>query len=196
MTEQKKLKHEAVGQINYVWNLALFARQFETEVDAPPKVIAGKLASIEQAKHGFFIRRSRTAKLETMDEGETYNFDIRMKQTNRSVTYTSVKATGRIIYSQGYGKTIVRGDIRLGWFYSGSLLIALIWMTYITFGHFSQTPSGFGFNYFYILFFLYLGYFVWSIKTDYDGLTAQIQYKINGAQQSSALNDYYESTKE
>ena len=197
MTEQKKLKHKAIGQIDYVWNLALFARQFDVEVDAPPKGIAIKLASIEQARHGFFIRRSRTAKLETVDDGETYNFDIRMRQTNRSITYTSVKATGRIIYSQGYDKTIIRGDIRLGWFYSGSLLIALLWSIYLTFGIFFQTTTRFASDFlFFVLFFLYLGYVIWSIKTDYDELTAQIQYKINSAQQSNALNDYYESKTE
>ena len=40
MTKQKKPKHETIGQIRYYWDTALFVRQFEMEVDAPPEMVA------------------------------------------------------------------------------------------------------------------------------------------------------------
>ena len=73
MTADKKLKHNPIGQIRYYWNLALFARRFEVEVDAPPEVVAEHIQTIAQAQLGNY---PSTIVVDSANDGSNYDFSI------------------------------------------------------------------------------------------------------------------------
>ena len=177
MTEDKKLKQNPIGQIRYYWNLATFARHFEVEVDAPPDKVAWRLIGIE--KRGY--RTRRIVEIVTIKERESYTFDLHVKRADRGVLYTTVKATGKVVYSQGYDKTIVRGDIRIGWIHIGLSTIPLCCYALFSLAIGIQTELiGFLILAFALLF-VVVGY-SWSIQYDYKELTHQIQETLKKAQ--------------
>lgn len=208
MTEKKKLKNDSVGQIRYAWNLLLFARQFEVEVDAPPEIVAECFTGIERKRRGRLDKYyRRTALIETVREGESYTFDLQMMQLEKGRPNTSVKATGSVIYSQEYNKTIVRGNIRLGGFYLGQLLFMLLMSSFYILAIIIDLIQGTLIWLFFspfvallmmIMFFPYLK----KILYDYDELTYHIQDKINDAQRlaiekaSNQTDLYFTASKE
>jgi len=208
MTEKKKLKNDSVGQIRYAWNLLLFARQFEVEVDAPPEIVAECFTGIERKRRGRLDKYyRRTALIETVREGESYTFDLQMMQLEKGRPNTSVKATGSVIYSQEYNKTIVRGNIRLGGFYLGQLLFMLLLSPFFMIMFIVSIEQDGAIGLFVLLFSsILVGFFVifysTMIRNDYGELTAQIQDKINNAQRlviknaSNQHNLYFTASKE
>ena len=179
MAQPLKRKHGTIRQIRYYWNLATFARKFEAEVDAPPEAIADLLSDIEQAPQRGIFPVSRTADIKTVADDETYEFDLRVKHTNSQVNYTSVRANGRIVYSQGYDKTIVRGDIRIGWFYGLSMVASIVSLLVGVLMSPEVLPMM-------VLFLPYIVFILWSTRRDYFTLTRLVHEKINAAQHAPA----------
>lgn len=124
MTATKnKLKNGPVGAIRHWWNLMLFARGFEFEVESPSNRVAAALQSVDIPDDPLWEDRVGEVRVEADDDAHT--FDLKVNRVQNPITYTSVRATGRIVYSAGYGTSIVRGHVRLGWAYY-VLLIAIL----------------------------------------------------------------------
>ena len=177
MTDDKKLKHETVNQIRYYWNLALFARRFEVEVDAPPEVVAEQFANMKQSPSIRGVVHGLETVVDVTDGAKSYDFSIQNSETRQPI----VNVTGRIIYSEGYNQTIVRGDIRL----SGTYLIKL-GIPY-AFAFFLMIQSSFVDVALALCIFIPMVLFSLisfaPIKRQYDILTLSIQAMLNDIQQ-------------
>lgn len=124
----QKNKNSPVGAIRYWWNLMLFARGFEFEVDAPADRVAQRLAQIEVPEGTVPSLEPRVGEMHVLPDEETqaHNFDLRVARVQMRGAVTTVQAKGRIIYSQGYQTTIVRGHIRLGAIYYAIMLFSIL----------------------------------------------------------------------
>lgn len=179
MSEKKKLKHEAVGQIRYYWNRASLSRRFDVTVDAPPQAVADQFYDVEQIAEGEWIPRRRVVDVvESPDDG-SHVFQIRVRHRLPIGIYTTIKAKGRITYSQGYEQTVVQGDIRLGWFFCMTMAmigpLIGIWMSIlIGIRGIDQPIISLGL--------LFTAFIVTLINRDYETLITQIRTAINDSQ--------------
>ncbi len=126
MRKEKTLKNNPVGTVRYWWGWALFSRQFEMDVNVPPIRIAEHLGKVRQPMQGFPMATERSVTIRVVESERIYTFDMRIKHRSRGVNYTSVKAAGRIVYSEGYATSIIRGDVRLGWVYFAAHILSFI----------------------------------------------------------------------
>ena len=204
MAKNKKLKHETIGQIRYYWNLLLFARQFEVEVDAPPEVVAEQFRDVEVREGDIILYSSDALVIEAL---KSYMFTLKViRGTDRSYA-PRIKATGKILYSVGYEKTIIRGNIQLaGKYILGKIAIILFFIVSLEF----MIPGMYVITV--IIAIIYVLLQIPQTRYDYIELRNQLQQQINKAiyyapkntgSQSAQLpiealssNDYYESAQE
>ncbi len=133
-----KKKNQITSTITYGWNMFLFARTFRAEIDALPEQVAATLDDLHQ-DYDEDDWRSQTANVQRIDD-DLYTFDLRIYQHLGPLKETSVKATGRVLYSKGYEKTVIQGDLRLGWFnYLGGMVVALVMIVQVFTGEIASS---------------------------------------------------------
>lgn len=59
-----------------------------------------------------------------VEPDQIYTFDVRLVREMSPAFLPNVRAKGRIVRSEGYGTTIIRGDLNLGWFATAGLIFA------------------------------------------------------------------------
>ena len=126
MSKEKTLKNTPVGAVRYWWGRALFARYFEIEVNLAPARIAAHLGKVRCVRDKSLLPTQRIITIREIEPERAYAFEMQLqRQSTRGDTYTSVKASGRIVYSEGYATSIIRGDIRVGGanFFANLLLV-------------------------------------------------------------------------
>ncbi len=172
MSEGLKRKNQSASQITHYWNRALFARSFEVITDLTPEEAGRRLNDLRQTR-GFMQPVSRTASVKHRID-RIYDFDLRIRRNSRGVNYTTVKATGVIVIDKGLARTVVRGDMRVGWLYALLLLatplVLVVWWLFAPFLFYS------------IFLLMFLGvwaimlvYSIWQISLDYRQLVMLIE---------------------
>lgn len=108
----EKNKNQAVNIARYTWNRTTFAQEFHAELDAPPTDVA---ALIEAVDGDYFISGPNryTQRTDVQHDNGAYNFKVRLVRDKSPQFLSYVNAHGRILYSEGYQKTLFRGEIRM-----------------------------------------------------------------------------------
>jgi len=112
MNMTQKNKNQAVSIARYTWNRTTFAREFQAELDAPPTEVA---ALIEAVDGDYFVSGPNryTQLTQVQHDNGAYDFNIRLVRDKSPQFLSYVNAHGRILYSEGYQKTLFRGEIRM-----------------------------------------------------------------------------------
>ena len=188
MDKSKTLKNTPVGAMRYWWSRALFARQFEIEVNLPPARLAHYLDNVHQPMEGWIEPSGRTVTIREIEPERMYEFEMLLKRRSRGQDYTRARANGRIVYSEGYQTSIIRGDVRLA---ASNLLIHVV--TFIPFVLAMLFAFSSGVPDLYIpvigLGLLTLLFTSWQIFADYHELQAVLLYQIEQAHQEQLAAD-------
>lgn len=122
-----KPKNRAVSTIRYYWDVATLAQRFEAEVEASPESIVdafntlgGDVVVSGMNRHFKYVRTQPAA------SEDAYTFDVRLIREMSPAFLPNVRAQGRIIRSEGYGTTIIRGNLSLGWLATAELIFAFL----------------------------------------------------------------------
>jgi len=201
MTDTPKKKNQATNLITYGWNLFLFARTFRAEIDAPPQEVASALEDIQSDYNSTWLHSQNTTVEQISDD--VYNLDTRVYgHMSERYKVTSVKGTGRILYSKGYNTTIVQGDIRLGWLNYIVGLVALMFLlgqVFVDIGNIDNVRDGLLFL---IALAIPLSIGIGSLYRDYRRLTKDLQNTLltlqerSGTQDNAPIHDDYSASVE
>jgi hypothetical protein len=177
-------KKRPVESIHSWWNLLSFARQFEVEVDTPPSVLAKQLSRLIKSDYNAYNRmtRSMNAQIAPIDPDKVYEFSLQIRRPFYGIPLTNIRANGRIVYSEGYQKTIMRGNIRVTALHY--LLMGLVFVyTVAAIAHIATSGNASPIGVL-VLMLALIGGMIWDIRqvySDYQLLMGGIEEQVRAA---------------
>lgn len=114
--------------LHTVLNLMLLARSFDLETHQTTEASAQRIEDMHQPYHLLKLDMARRITTEVASADDAYDFSVAVRRRSRGVDLTTVRARGRILYSEGLDATLIRGHIRLGWFFLVSTFGAMLFI--------------------------------------------------------------------